>query len=261
MKFCACIDTLYTELPWEKRFSAASRDGFESVEFWDWRVRDLETTHKAAEQAEIKISGFNGDADFSLVDPLQREDYLQALAQSLQAAKQLAAASVTIHSNALGEGGLVINSYDELSDTVKLCSMYEGLKQSAELAEKYAINLNLEGLNVKVDHVGNFLKTTAMAAELTKMIGSKRLRILYDAYHMQINEGDICGNLQSYIEQIGHVHVADVPGRHEPGTGELNYHNVFRKLISLGYKGRIGFELFPVQTTEKAVKAIMSYQE
>ena len=67
--------------------------------------------------------------------------------------------------------------------------------------------------------------------------------------------------LQSYIEQIGHVHVADVPGRHEPGTGELNYHNVFRKLISLGYKGRIGFELFPVQTTEKAVKAIMSYQE
>ena len=94
---CACIDTLYTELPWEERFQAAKNDGFEAVEFWDWRIRDLEATRKAAEAAGIMISGFNGDADYSLVDPTHKEKYIDYLRQSIQAAKTVGAKSVTIH--------------------------------------------------------------------------------------------------------------------------------------------------------------------
>ena len=70
---CACIDTLYTELPWAERFQAAKDDGFAAVEFWDWRIRDLDETKKAAEDAGIQISGFNGDADYSLVDPEHKQ--------------------------------------------------------------------------------------------------------------------------------------------------------------------------------------------
>ena len=123
----ACIDTLYTELPWKERFQAAKEDGFAAVEFWDWRDKDLKDTKEAAESAEILISGFNGDADYSLVDPEHREKYLEELKKSIEAAKKVGAFSLTIHSNALGEGGVVVKHYEELSDTVKICCMYDGL--------------------------------------------------------------------------------------------------------------------------------------
>lgn len=258
IKHCACIDTLYTELPFEDRFAAAKADGFESVEFWDWRIRDLDQVKAAAEKAGIAISGFNGDADYSLVDPTHKEAYLRDLEKSLQAAKKVGAATVTIHSNALGEGGVVVNHYDELSDTVKLCSMYDTLLASVKLAESYGIRMNLEALNIKVDHVGNFLQTTQMAAEITRLINSPYLKVLFDAYHMQYNEGALCYNLEKYIDQIGHIHVADCPGRHEPGTGEINYHNVYQTLERLGYENRVGYELFPATDTKTAVEAIMN---
>ena len=143
---------------------------------------------KAAEKAGIAISGFNGDADYSLVDPTHKQKYLDYLKESIAAAKKVGAASVTIHSNALGDGGIVVNHYDNLSHTVKLCSMYDTLLACAELAEKEEINLNLEALNITTDHVGNFLATTQMGAEIVRLIGSPRLKLLYDVYHMQINE-------------------------------------------------------------------------
>lgn len=254
---CACIDTLYTELPWEERFQAAKNDGFEAVEFWDWRIRDLEATRKAAENAGITISGFNGDADFSLVDPSHKEKYIDYLKESIKAAKTIGAKSVTIHSNALGDGGIVVNHYDELSDTVKLCSMYDMLLECAKIAEKEEINLNLEALNITTDHVGNFLKYTQMGAEICRLINSPRLKLLYDVYHMQINEGCICDTITQYGDQFGHVHVADAPGRHEPGTGEINYKKVLRHLEESGYQGLVGYELFPMTDTATAVKAIM----
>ncbi len=257
LKKCACIDTLYTELEWKERFQAAKNDGFDAVEFWDWRIRDVNETRKAAQEAQITVSGFNGDADYSLVDPEHKENYLDYLAQSIAWAKKAGALSVTIHSNALGEGGAVVNHYTHLSDTVKLCSMYDTLLACARMAEKEEINLNLEALNITTDHVGNFLKNTQMAAEICRLIGSPRLKVLYDVYHMQINEGCICDTISAYSDQFGHIHVADAPGRHEPGTGEINYQKVIRHLESCGYTGYVGYELFPLKDTKTAVKAIM----
>ncbi|MFV0438823.1 MAG: TIM barrel protein [Desulfopila sp.] len=241
-----------------ERFARAKDDGFESVEFWDYRQRDLAAMGKAAAQAAIAISGFNGDADYSLVDPDQKRQYVDALQQSIAAAKTIGAESLTIHSNALGVGGVVVNHYHELSSTVKLCSMYGTLQECAERAEKAEINLHLEALNVLTDHAGNFLTTTRMGAEMVRLIGSDRLKLLYDAYHMQLNEGKICDTITEYIDVIGHVHIADAPGRHEPGTGELNYKNIISHLDNLGYRYRVGCELFPLQDTATAVQAIMA---
>ena len=176
LRKCACIDTLYTELPWEERFLAAKKDGFDAVEFWDWRIRNLEDTGKAAKEAGIAISGFNGDADYSLIDPKHREKYVEYLKESVKAAKTVGAASVTIHSNALGDGGIVVDHYEDLSHTTKLCSMYRTLLDCVEVAEIEGICLNLEALNITTDHVGNFLETTQMGAEICRLIGSPRLK-------------------------------------------------------------------------------------
>ena len=208
---CACIETLYTELPFPDRFRAAKEDGFGAVEFWSWTDKDLEAVKASAEAAGVVISGFNGDADFSLIDPAQKADYLAFLRQSVHAAKKIGARSVTIHSNALGEGGVVVNHYDDLSHTVKLCAMFDTLHNCADIAEESGIRMNLEALNITTDHVGNFLTTTQMAA-----------------------------------------------GCHEPGTGEINCRAVYNCLAEAGYRGFIGYELFPKTTTAEAVKAIMA---
>lgn len=259
MKFLksACIEPMYSEIPFLDRFQAAKDDGFEFVEFWSWTDKDLDAVKAAAKAAGIGISGFNGDAELSLIDPAQKTDYLEFLKKSVAAAQKTGARSVTIHSNGLGEGGLVINDYRNLSDTVKLCAMFGTLMECAKIAEESGIQMNLEPLNVTTDHVGNYLQTTRMAAEMTRLIGSPKLKVLYDAYHMQLNEGSLCDNIRRYADQLGHIHVADAPGRHEPGTGEINYAKVLSCLEESGYTGLIGFELIPETSTLEAVKAIM----
>ena len=255
----ACIETMYRELPFLDRFRAAGDDGFDFVEFWSWTDKDLDAVRAAAAAAGIGIAGFNGDAELSLVDPAQKGAYLAFLRRSVAAAERIGARSVTIHSNGLGAGGAVLDRYDGLSDTVKLCTMFDTLRECAALAESSGIRIDLEPLNVTTDHAGNFLTTTRTAAEMTRLIGSPMLKVLYDVYHMQLNEGSLCGNIRAYGDQFGHVHVADAPGRHEPGTGEIEYHRVFSCLEEIGYQGLIGFELIPETTTEKAVEAIMAY--
>lgn len=259
MKFLksACIEPMYSEIPFLERFQAAKNDGFEFVEFWSWTDKDLDAVKAAAEAAGIGISGFNGDAELSLIDPEQTGDYLEFLKKSVAAAKKVGARSVTIHSNGLGDGGRVICSYDSLSDTVKLCTMFKTLIECAKIADENQIRMNLEPLNVTTDHVGNYLRTTQMAAEMTRLIGSPNLKVLYDAYHMQLNEGSLCDNIRRYADQFGHIHVADAPGRHEPGTGEIHYAKVLSCLEENGYRGLIGFELIPLTDTAEAVKAIM----
>ena len=147
----ACIDTLYLELPFLDRFQAAKEDGFDAVEFWSWADRDLSAVKSASDRAGIPVCGFNGDADLSLIDPLE-------------AARFLGASGVTVHSNGLGPGGVVLAPREDLSHTVKLCSLYAGLAASARLAEEAGVTLYLEPLNISTDHPGNFLRDTQTAA-------------------------------------------------------------------------------------------------
>ncbi len=253
----ACIEPMYRELPFLERFQAAKDDGFEFVEFWSWADKDLDAVKAAASSAGIGIAGFNGDAELSLIDPGQKEAYLAFLRRSVEAAKKVGARSLTIHSNGLGEGGVVIDRCEDLSDTVKLCAMFDTLRECAKIAGESGVLMNLEPLNVTTDHVGNFLTSTRAAAEMTRLIGCPKLKVLYDVYHMQLNEGGVCDSIRAYGDQFGHVHVADVPGRHEPGTGELNYPNILACLEETGYTGLVGFELIPRTTTAQAVEAIM----
>lgn len=121
----------------------------------------------------------------------------------------------------------MVDPCSQLSDTVKLCSMYGTLLECAELAQRSGIQMNLEALNITTDHVGNFLATTQMAAEMTRLVGCPKLKILYDVYHMQLNEGSLCDHIRSYGDQFGHIHVADAPGRQSRHRGNQLPHRLF----------------------------------
>ena len=104
----------------------------------------------------------------------------------------------------------------------------------------------VETLNTKVDHAGYPLSQIEDTVRLVEAVDSPRIRILFDIYHAQVEEGNVIQGLRDHFELIGHIHVADVPGRHEPGTGEINYPKVASALKELGYEGVVGLEAFPL---------------
>ena len=133
----------------------------------------------------------------------------------------------------------------------------KGLKRLLPIAEKYHVVLTMELLN-SVGHKDYLCDHTVWGVELCRRLGSPNFKLLYDIYHMQLNdEGSIIDTITKYVDTMGHIHIADVPGRHEPGTGEINYKNVILHLEKVGYKGYVGCELFPKNSSEEAVKAIM----
>ena len=190
------------------KIAAEASDGFDAVEFWSWADRDLSAVKSASDRAGIPVCGFNGDAELSLIDPAQKTAYKAFLRRSLDAARRIGARSVTVHSNGLGEGGRVLCPYDNLSDAVKLCTMFDTLKIAAEWAEACGIQINLEPLNVTTDHPGNFLRHTRTAAEL----------VLLKALFAMLTRGptagflSLCGGVLSFLVLWGLLHLPASPG-------------------------------------------------
>jgi len=256
MKKSVCIEMLFTEVPFEDRFQLARESGFDYIEFWSWQDKDIPKIQERCRAFGLQVASFSGDQDFSMIDEHQRQEYIAFMDASIKVAKFLNCGHLVVHSNALGENGVVINHYPDISYSIKMTVMFDILKVLAPKAEKAHITLALEALNTRADHAGNFLTSTREAAELIRLVNSPAVKILYDIYHMQIMEGNLIRTLESYVDAIGYIHVADVPGRHEPGTGEINFENVMNALKKLKYNGIIGFELTPSQDSRRAVQAI-----
>lgn len=122
----------------------------------------------------------------------------------------------------------------------------EGLKQVIGLAEKHSVVLVMELLNSKVDHKDYQCDTTAWGAELAKRLGSENFKLLYDIYHMQIDEGNVISNINKYHQYISHYHTAGVPGRHEiDDTQELFYPAIIKAIVATGFKGYLAQEFIP----------------
>jgi hydroxypyruvate isomerase len=258
MKKSVCIEMLFTEWPFEDRFGLTKKSGFDYLEFWSWKDKDIHEIKELCQVNDLKIASFSGDQDFSMIDENQKADYVAFVQESIEIAKFLSCENLVIHSNALGENGVVKNEYPHISITRKRKAMLAVLKTLAPKAEKSNVTLVLEALNTMVDHSGNFLASTREAAELVSSINSSHIKMLYDIYHMQIMEGNIIDTLKANIDAIGYIHIADVPGRHEPGTGEINFANVIKTLEKLKYDGIIGFELAPLQDSQNAVRMMIN---
>ena len=132
------------------------------------------------------------------------------------------------------------------------------LRLAAPLLERNGITAVVEVLNTYVDHAGYFLYYVRDAAEMIDRVGSPNVKILLDIYHVQIMEGNLIGNIRSNIDRIGHFHIGDVTGRHEPGTGEINYRNVFKAIYDLGdsYRGYAALEYRPLAPLDENLAAM-----
>lgn len=256
MKKAVNLDALYLEFPFMDRFAAAAADGFRYVEMWYHHDRDIEQIKQKMQQYGLQMSGMNGDRYFALCDPDHQTEYIAEVTDTMRIAKQLNLPGVALHSNVIAADGTAADTFPQFSDTTKLLTMYDNLRTLAPIAAEMDMLLVIEPLNTVVDHIGNFLKDTATAADLTRSIGSPHIKVLYDAYHMYLNEGRICETLQKYAEQIGYVHIADAPGRHEPGTGAIYYPRVFQTLCDIGFNGFVSFELFAETDTSTAIHRI-----
>ena len=113
------------------------------------------------------------------------------------------------------------------------------LKELKKISEESDIFLKIEPLNTLVDHKGYFLKYSSEGFNLVEEVNSKNIKVLYDIYHLQIMQGNIISDIEKNFDLIGHFHIADVPGRHEPGTAEINYKNIYKKIRDLGFSGFI----------------------
>jgi hydroxypyruvate isomerase len=132
------------------------------------------------------------------------------------------------------------------------------LREAVPILEKNGITAVIEVLNTYVDHAGYFLYYIRDGVELVDRVGSPNVKILFDIYHTQIMEGNLINNIRAHIDRIGHFHVGDVPGRHEPGTGEINYRNVFKAIYELGdrYPGYVALEYGHVAPLEENLRDV-----
>jgi hydroxypyruvate isomerase len=146
----------------------------------------------------------------------------------------------------------------------QMANAVAALREAAPILEKNGLTAVVEILNTYVDHAGYFLYYVRDGAELVDRVGSPNVKLLFDIYHKQIMEGNLISHIRAHIERIGHFHVGDVPGRHEPGTGEIDYRNVFKAIYELGdrFQGYVGLEygrLAPLEENLAALRKLTNF--
>ncbi|MDR0885504.1 MAG: TIM barrel protein [Clostridiales Family XIII bacterium] len=252
------IEYLYAELPFLDRIAAAKADGFEYIEFWGWEGKDLPAIKAKLDETGVKFAGMSGDGPLSMCDPANKEAYIAFIKQSIEASKIIGNTRLIIHSDALQDfpHQYAVPLSGDYSYETKLYTMLDVLKTIAPLGEEAGITLEVEALNTVKDHKGVFLNNTTMNGDLVRAVGSPNVKILYDAYHMYLDEGQVFEKTTEYIDVIGYIHIADAPGRGEPGTGAINFKNYMLLLSKLGYEHIVGYELEPAVDSKTAIEAI-----
>ncbi len=259
-KRAACIEDgfLFKELRFEERFAAAKAAGFDSVELWSWRERDLDAVAGRAQAAGIEVSCFIGADKGSAIDPADHDLYLTGVRESVAAAKHVGAPSIYIFSDEIGPGGVIKPVNPALTRRQKVASLTRTISAAADLAAEAGMTFLLEPVN-SVYVPGYFLDTVGAALEVVKAVGRPEIRLVYDFYHQQLVGGNLIQNLRPALPHVGSIHVADVPGRVEPGLGEINFTTLAREMRSLDYRGTILFECNPSSSTAEALRAIEKY--
>jgi len=226
------------------RIRAAHDNGFTALEILGWKDLNLSEVRKTLDETGMTISAILIQSkdpkkqalianEHGIVWDDAKEAFVDAMGETLEAAK------------ALRVNTIVVTSGNERADVSREhChkTMVEALKAGAEVLEGSGVQMVLEPLNILVNHMGYYLVTTAEGVEVIHEVNHPLVKLLFDVYHQQISEGNVIRNLTNNIADIGHIHVGDNPGRLEPGTGEINYRNVFRAIAKTDYQGFVVFE-------------------
>ncbi|MBB6669625.1 TIM barrel protein [Cohnella nanjingensis] len=218
--------------------------GFDGLEYYAWwNLEDIKRTAKAQERIGVGISA-TCTKFISLVDESLRDAYIQGVRETIEACKILNVRSV------ISQTGNVL---DGVPRDVQRQTMVETLKRCAPLFEEAGIVLEVEPLNGLVDHAGHFLQRSDESVDVIDQVGSPNVKLVFDVYHQQITEGNVIRNAVGYLDRINHYHIADNPGRKQPGTGELNYVNILRAIKDTGFDGFVGLECGYTIDTDEAI--------
>jgi hydroxypyruvate isomerase len=255
MKAAICIEMLYPGVPPEEKIRRVARHGFRNVEFWGWKDKDLAAVKKAASESSVSIVNFSGNRAGDLIDAATHGTVLRDIRESIPVARLLDTHTLMVLSNELGEGGKVMHACTQIRADAKRENMVIGLRSlMAEVPDD--ISIVLEPLNTALDHPGNYLTSTKEAEEIVGEVGDPRLKILCDFYHMALMGEYPPETAKRFAHYIGHVHIADYPGRHEPGKGQGPWTETLRELRDHGYSGCVGFEFAPSGDSDVALDAV-----
>ncbi len=233
VKLSACIEMIFGNIPdFVDRIDQVADSGLQAFEFWGWHNKDLPAVRARADQHNLALAAFCCDSTGALVDPANTEAWVAGACESIGKAREFGAPT------------LIVTTGNELPipRAEQHAAIVAGLKGIAPEAEAQGITLVLEPLNLLVDHAGYYLSTSTEGFEILREVNSPRVKLLYDIYHQQVTEGNLIQTITRNIDLIGHFHMADVPGRFEPGTGEINYKNVFKAIAETSYEGFVGME-------------------
>jgi hydroxypyruvate isomerase len=236
---------IFRDRPFLERIDTVAEAGLKAFEFWQWKEKDLDAIRERAQSRGLQIATFALDTGGPMVASGHVAEFLAGLKGTLETARRLQVKT------------LLCTVGQELQDVdrkTQHASIAEKLKAGAPLLEDAGVTAAVEPLNILVDHRGYYLSTSAEGLEIIDEVGSPNVRLLFDVYHQQITEGNVTQNLTRNIDRIGYVHIADVPGRHQPGTGELNYANIFKALEGAGYQGFVGLEYRPHGDAAESLK-------
>lgn len=241
----------------EEKMEAAAKAGLQSVEFvgehYEWSDADIERTKKLARSLKLGIDTLSsvpmwGRQKINMVDPAGRDVFLKEVSKNLVFAQKLEIPMALLMTG---------NAVAGMSFEQQFSAMVECAKRCGDLAEKAGITLIVEPLNTKVNHKGYFLSNCVDGLRLMKEANHPRVKLLFDLYHEQVQIGNVIRTALEAMPYVRVFHVADNPGRNDPGTGEMNYSNIYKAISKAGYDGYMTMEYLPlgdqVKSLEKAV--------
>jgi hydroxypyruvate isomerase len=265
-KIGACVEIFFADLDYRRRIEKVAALGFKSYEFWfhDKRFdgkrlidepKDFEMIGELNERHGLVTTDFvfnhpDGGVVASLIDKKDGNRILDSIEEMIGLAKKIGCKRLIS-----GSG----NKIAGLKKEKAVENMIGTLSRVAGVCEKNDVTIILEPFNTKVDHPDYFLDDPETALQVLKQVNHRNVRMLFDIYHMQIMAGNVTAFIRENIGYIGHFHIAGVPGRHEPASGELNYRFIAGEIDKTGYDGCIGLEYWPTIGHEESLRQTLEY--
>jgi hydroxypyruvate isomerase len=250
LKFAANLSMLYTEVPFLERFRLAARAGFSVVEFLHPYKPGVQNVKRQLDENGLKVALFNLPAgesergEWGLLSVPSRADlFRKGFEQALEAALIFDCHLVNTMFGNLEPGATL----DQQMDCART-----NLLWAAPIAREAGIDLLIEPLNT-IDNPYYALTTTRQAVQFIRELGIQNVKLQYDIYQAQMTEGNLLGTIKTNLDMIAHIQFADVPGRHQPGAGEINFPFVFDALEKTGYAGYLGIEYRPLGSTDESL--------
>ena len=246
-KFAANLTMLFNEVPFLDRFERASKAGFEAVEFlfpYAFAAADikqrLDANHLTLVLHNLPAGDWDAGERGIACLPGREDEFRTGVGKAIEYAKVLGVTQLNCLAGKVPAGA----EPAQLRQT-----LVANLKFAATELNQAGLRLLIEPINT-FDIPGFYLNRTVQALEILDEVGADNAFVQYDIYHAQRMEGELAATMQKYLTRIGHIQLADNPGRNEPGTGEINYAFLFAHLDRIGYSGWIGCEYKPATTTE-----------